>query len=163
MNLPLNIDLQQILLHALNFVILFAALYFLLYKPVKKFMDAREQKYKDMSDEAGKKLGEADRAVAELEEKLNGMSAEAEKQRTAILAGAQEQAAKRIGEANDEARKIVEQARDEAAAIRRKAVSDAEEDISRLAAESVGKAVMESAGKAFDTFLDAIEKEGKNG
>ena len=31
--MPLNINLQQILLHALNFVILFGAMYFLLYKP----------------------------------------------------------------------------------------------------------------------------------
>ena len=30
MNLPLNIDLQQVLLHLLNFTILFAILYFLL-------------------------------------------------------------------------------------------------------------------------------------
>ena len=29
--MPLNINLQQILLHALNFVILFGAMYFLLY------------------------------------------------------------------------------------------------------------------------------------
>ena len=41
MNVPLNIDWQQILLHLLNFVILFAILYFLLYDPVKKFMDKR--------------------------------------------------------------------------------------------------------------------------
>lgn len=42
MNLPLNIDWQQILLHAFNFVLLFAILYFLLYKPVKDFMEKRE-------------------------------------------------------------------------------------------------------------------------
>ena len=40
--MPLNINLQQILLHALNFVILFGAMYFLLYKPVKSFMDSRK-------------------------------------------------------------------------------------------------------------------------
>ena len=41
MNLPLNIDLQQIFLHMLNFVILAGGLYFILYSPVKKFMDQR--------------------------------------------------------------------------------------------------------------------------
>ena len=41
MNIPLNIDWQQILLHVLNFVILFGGLYFLLYKPVKNFMAKR--------------------------------------------------------------------------------------------------------------------------
>ena len=39
MNVPLNIDWQQILLHALNLVILIAGLYLLLFKPVKRFMD----------------------------------------------------------------------------------------------------------------------------
>ena len=36
MKLPLNIDWQQILLHALNLVILVGGLYALLFKPVKK-------------------------------------------------------------------------------------------------------------------------------
>ena len=41
MNLPLNIDFQQILLHLLNFVILAGGLYLLLYKPVNKFIKKR--------------------------------------------------------------------------------------------------------------------------
>ena len=44
MQLPLNIDWQQILLHALNLVILVGGLYALLFKPVKKFMDQRAEK-----------------------------------------------------------------------------------------------------------------------
>ena len=51
-NLPLNINLTQIFLHLLNFLILFAILYFLLYKPVKNFMEKREKTYRDMDDEA---------------------------------------------------------------------------------------------------------------
>ena len=47
--MPLNINLQQILLHALNFVILFGAMYFLLYKPVKSFMDSRKAHYEKMN------------------------------------------------------------------------------------------------------------------
>ena len=46
MDIPLNINWQQILLHLFNFAILFAGLYFLLYKPVKKFMEKREKYYK---------------------------------------------------------------------------------------------------------------------
>ena len=51
-NLPLNIDIQQILLHLLNFVILFGLMYFILYKPVRKFMDQRAEYYKKMDEEA---------------------------------------------------------------------------------------------------------------
>ena len=52
MNIPLNIDWQQILLHLFNFVILFAVLYFLLYSPVKKFMDERQKQFADFENEA---------------------------------------------------------------------------------------------------------------
>lgn len=52
--MPLNIDWQQILLHLLNFVILFAILYFLLYKPIKDFMQKRMDYYKSLYDEANK-------------------------------------------------------------------------------------------------------------
>ena len=55
MNVPLNIDWQQILLHALNLVILIAGLYLLLFKPVKRFMDERTQKYQSMADDAAEK------------------------------------------------------------------------------------------------------------
>ena len=52
MGLPLNIDWQQILLHLFNFLILAGGLYLLLYKPVKQFMDKREQTYQAMNDAA---------------------------------------------------------------------------------------------------------------
>ena len=42
MNIPLNIDWQQILLHFFNFSILVGGLYLLLFKPVKRFMEKRE-------------------------------------------------------------------------------------------------------------------------
>ena len=52
MNIPLNIDFQQILLHLLNFAILGGGLYLLLYKPVKQFMEKREAYYRQEHDDA---------------------------------------------------------------------------------------------------------------
>ena len=52
MNIPLNIDWQQILLHLLNFVILAGGLYLLLYKPVKAFMEKRQQYYQEQDAKA---------------------------------------------------------------------------------------------------------------
>ena len=54
MNIPLNIDWQQILLHLLNFVILAGGLYLLLYKPVKTFMEKRQQYYQEQDAKAAK-------------------------------------------------------------------------------------------------------------
>jgi len=52
MNIPLNIDWQQILLHFFNFSILVGGLYLLLFKPVKSFMAKREKHYADMESAA---------------------------------------------------------------------------------------------------------------
>ncbi len=47
MNIPLNIDLLQILLHMLNFVILAGGLYLLLYNPICKFIDGRRAAFEE--------------------------------------------------------------------------------------------------------------------
>ena len=81
--MPLNIDWQQILLHLLNFVILFAGLWLLLYKPVKKFMHERQAKYEKMDADAQKKSAEAEEKRAEYEKKLAAADAEIEEKRAA--------------------------------------------------------------------------------
>lgn len=48
MNIPLNIDWQQILLHMLNFTILALGLFLVLYNPVKKFMQKRKEYYEEI-------------------------------------------------------------------------------------------------------------------
>ena len=63
MNIPLNIDWQQIILHLLNFAILAGGLYFLLYRPVRKFMDQREEHYRQMENEAQQRLDQAKATV----------------------------------------------------------------------------------------------------
>ena len=62
MNIPLNIDWQQILLHLLNFVILAGGLYLLLYKPVKTFVEKRQLYYQEQDAKAAKTLAEIGRA-----------------------------------------------------------------------------------------------------
>ena len=74
--MPLNINLQQILLHALNFVILFGAMYFLLYKPVKSFMDSRKAHYEKMDEDAKAVLAEAEKTKAGYEAQLKSADEE---------------------------------------------------------------------------------------
>ena len=57
--IPLNIDWRQILLHLLNLVILFLILYFLLYNPVKKFMEKSKKHYEEQNKESEAKLADA--------------------------------------------------------------------------------------------------------
>ena len=71
MNIPLNIDWQQILLHLMNFVILAGGLYFLLYKPVKAFMDKRAAYYQEQADQAAQTTQAAQQLKADYEAKLS--------------------------------------------------------------------------------------------
>ena len=74
--MPLNIDFQQIFLHLLNFTILFGALYFLLYSPVKNFMAKRTAYYEDMDNQARQRLEDADQVKADYEQKLESAGEE---------------------------------------------------------------------------------------
>ena len=162
MNLPLNIDLQQILLHMFNFAILFAALYFLLYKPVKKYIDAREDEYKKASDEAKAKLREAEETKEKLGGELSEMREEARRECSEMAQNAQKQYQNRISEAEKQAEKIISDAEEQAQAIKRKALKDSGKDIAELVKESVGKAVIGSADEAFEAFLSSVEKGGED-
>ena len=77
MNIPLNIDWQQILLHLLNFVILAGGLYLLLYKPVKAFMEKRQQYYQEQDAKAAKTLADAEKTAAEVRQQLKNADADA--------------------------------------------------------------------------------------
>ena len=93
MNIPLNIDWQQILLHLLNFAILAGGLYLLLYKPVKAFLAKRERFYQDQADQAEKTRREAEALKAEAQARADAAGEEAkairEKARQDALADAQ--------------------------------------------------------------------------
>ena len=81
MNIPLNIDWQQILLHALNFVILVGGLYFLLFNPVKKFMAKREAYYRDMEQKAQQTMEDAEKLKADYASQLETADAEIDRRR----------------------------------------------------------------------------------
>ena len=89
MKLPLNIDWQQILLHALNLVILVGGLYALLFKPVKKFMDQRAENYQKMKADAEDAKAQAESLKAELSERMKQADAEAQTYRQEAMAKAE--------------------------------------------------------------------------
>lgn len=84
MNIPLNIDWQQILLHLFNFSILVGGLYLLLFKPVKNFMDKRAKHYADMES-----------AAVEREKSTAALEASMQQRQAALDAGAGREARRR--------------------------------------------------------------------
>ena len=163
--MPLNIDWQQILLHLLNFVILFAGLWLLLYKPVKKFMRERQAKYEKMDADAQKKSAEAEEKRAEYEKKLAAADAEIEEKRAAARKEMDAYEAMRKHASEEAAASVLASARESAAREKERAVADARSEIAGLVTSATEKLVLhESASEAYDEFLDAAERgEGEDG
>ena len=143
MNIPLNIDWQQILLHLLNFVILAGGLYLLLYKPVKTFMEKRQQYYQEQDAKAAKTLADAEKTAAEVRQQLKNADADA----AAKLAAAQKSAEQILADAHAAAQREHD-----------KLLSDAQKELKDLAVTATEKLVLQSDGDAFDQFLDAAER-----
>lgn len=156
--MPLNIDFQQVLLHMLNFAVLFAAMYFLLYNPVKKFMDGRDERIKEYEQKTGAALREAEKLREEYEEKLAEANAEAD----GIIAEARKTAAenteKTKAEAKAEAETIISNAKKAAEKEKSAAVKSASREIRELAETAAGKLVIEGKD-AYDSFFAAFEGE----
>lgn len=155
--MPLNIDWQQILLHWMNLAILTGGLYFLLYKPVKKFMDEREAHYSAVEQQAEGKMREAQQLLEQYQKKLDGVEEEAREIRAKAQQSAQEAAEAQRAEAEAEAKQIVLHAMAEAESSRERARLEAQHELRELAAAAANKLVLEQEADPFDLFLDAAE------
>lgn len=136
--IPLNIDWRQILLHLLNLVILFLILYFLLYNPIKKFIDKRKKYYADMDERTRSELEAARKQRADYDKLLSGADDEISARKRIAIA-----------EARAESERIIRSAEDNAAAILKKANLQADEIKQR--AEQQAK----------DALADVITKAAK--
>ena len=153
MNAPLNIDFTQILLHALNFVILAGALTLILYKPVKKFLDERRAHYEKLendNEEAAKKCAELKK---EYEEKLKEAdSVVAEMKREAEREMAQN-AGRYVDEAKKKAEAIVKAAEEEAEARKEHILESAQTEIEELVISATQKLMNGASDPKTDSAL----------
>ena len=157
--MPLNINLQQILLHALNFVILFGAMYFLLYKPVKSFMDSRKAHYEKMDEDAKAVHAEAGKTKAGYEAQLKSADEEIARRQEALQHAVDE----RRAQDEQQAGEIVRKAREDAAREHERVMEQAKGEISELVSAAAEKLVLSSTSDAYDKFLDTAEERKDNG
>lgn len=155
--MPLNIDWQQILLHLLNVTLLFAVLYFLLYSPVKKFMQKRVEYYSDLEKQANDKLADAEAMQKSLQEKQDSFDRDSAGKRQQIEAEAYKTAEKTLSDAKKEAEKLLELTRIKAEKEKEEIINEASGQISELAIEAAKKVVMDSTSNAYDKFLESAE------
>ena len=155
----LGIDIQQIFLHLLNFGILFGGLYFILYNPVKKFMDKRVEHYAQLENDAQTKLKDAEALKAEREESLSNLKTELTEKRA--------EAEKEIGlyrdsqtkAAREEAQKIIDNATATAKREHDRIIEQSSSELTDLAVKAAKKVMDEPVSESYDRFLDAAEKE----
>ena len=160
--MPLNINFQQIFLHLLNFTILFGALYFLLYSPVKAFMDKRTAYSEDLDRQAQEKLAEAERVRADYQQKLEDAGEEIRKKNLQAQQAATEAAQSQLEQAREEAARIVAKARTEAQAERERMTGEARQEISGMVTAAVEKLVLANTSAAYDQFLAAAEEDDRD-
>ena len=160
--MPLNINFQQVFLHMFNFALLFGAMYFLLYQPVKKFMDERAARYARMDEEAKAKLAEAEQSRADYEKKLADVNAEIEAKKAEAHAALDAELAAERASAQKSADELVEKSRKAAQSEREKILREAEGEISELVAAAAEKLVLQSTSEAYEQFLATAEERGAN-
>ena len=163
MNLPLNIDWQQILLHLLNFVILFGILFFFLYKPVKDFMDKREESYKKQRDDAKNALDEAERIKAEYEGKIAGAEEEISAMKAEAGAKTAEERTRMLEQTKTEVAGILEAAKKRGEIEHDKIIAEAQQEIADIVTTATEKIVLSAdVSKSYDEFLKSAEGNAKN-
>jgi F-type H+-transporting ATPase subunit b len=125
-------------MHIVNVAILLAALYYLLYKPVKKFMAARSGRIEKQIDEAGQKQEKAEAAFAESRDKLKEAEREAAETVSKGTQQAQTQADQILRSVRAEADGIVRQARTEADELRKNMRESIRDETASLAVSIAG-------------------------
>lgn len=111
----LDFNLVTILAEIINFLVFAVAIYFLLFKPVVKRIEAREQEKEQLLAEAQQKRQEAEQKLSKIEARLSDIDSEIEERLQEAFQQAQAERASLIEATQEEAEKILKQAESEAA------------------------------------------------
>ena len=161
MNIPLNIDWQQILLHFFNFSILVGGLYLLLFKPVKSFMEKREKHYADMEAAAVAREKDTEALKAAMAQREADFDAVLEEKRAAAAKEAEAFAQQQRDAAKAQADKILSDAKDAAESERQKIVAEANREAVAIAEDAMEKLMAAQTAQAYDAFGNAAQPAAK--
>lgn len=145
---------------AINIFILFTAMSYLLFNPVRDMLKKRQDKITSERDEAAKNKSVAENLKLEYEEKLKNVDKEAE----LILSEARKKAIKNeeniIAEAKQEADRIIRRANSEIELERKKAADDIKKEIIAVATLMANKVVAASVDeKTQDALIEETLRE----
>lgn len=164
MNIPLNIDFLQILLHMLNFVILAGGLSLLLYNPIQNFLTERaaklaeiEQKNKEAAEENEKMKAEYEEKMLSAKEEIAEMKKQAEQEWAAT-------SAQYIDAAKEKADAIIRSAEEEAEERKDHILESAQSEIGELVVAATQKLLSETVTPEHNSALydEFIRVAGEN-
>lgn len=158
MSIPLNIDWQQILLHLFNFAILAGGLYLLLYLPVKKFMEQRQNHYESMHQQAQQDREQAEKLKAEYEDKLSQVETAITQRKAEAEQELSQLRSQRVAEAKQEAEAILAKARESAKREQEELVSSASKELVDMAVTAAEKIALGADGDPYEQFLNLAER-----
>ncbi|MGI6169068.1 MAG: ATP synthase F0 subunit B [Christensenellales bacterium] len=159
MNIPLNIDWQQILLHLLNFSILTLGLYLLLYNPIRKFMKKRTDYYHALDSDAENKLKQVTDLEKSYQERLQHFETEIAEKKLQAMQEAQQGADAILQRANKEAEELLSETREAAMRERAKISEDTQKEVVSLAFAAAEKMIAQSSSDTLDQFIYAVKQE----
>ncbi|HET9641251.1 MAG TPA: F0F1 ATP synthase subunit B [Candidatus Paceibacterota bacterium] len=137
-----GIDWHLLIVNAINFALLLAALWYFLYGPLTRILEERRQKIAQGVAEAE----EAHKKLEEIEGARSSMLADAGKEAEAVLAHARENAAKkeheRVTAGEQAAARMVKEAEAQAAELKSRAIAESREEIAKLIVLGAEKALI---------------------
>ena len=156
--MPLNIDFLQVLLHMLNFVLLFGGLTLLLFNPICKFLDERKSYYEELEGKIAKGAESNAELRIEYEKKLKAADLEIANKKKQCEQEISELTTKCLKEAKDKANDIILAAERESEARKEHIIESAQSEIEELVLSTTQKLLAtavtpEQNGALYDEFL----------
>lgn len=159
----LGLDAQLIhdaILLMINIFFLFVLLSYLLFEPVRDFLNKRREKIRTELDSAAKNEQDALALKAEYEAKLKEINKEADEIMNEARKRAKGQEAEIVAEAKAEAGRIIARAQNEIVLEKKKALDDMKKEVVSIASMMAAKALSEAIStQAQNDLIDETLKE----
>ena len=159
----LGLSLTKVLLHLLNFAILFTCLWLILYKPVKKAVQDRQDRIAKQKQEAEENLRASETARAETERRLGEIDEELTEKRRTSDAAAVAAYEETVAKAEERAAAIVKEAEERAKEQADHILEEAKDEIKDVAVSLAENIIGTHINDVDDEMIDAAIKDWKNG
>ncbi len=140
----LGINPSFLLSQVVNFLILFAGLYFLLWKPILKMFDQRKERIQQGLEDAERAREERERAEAEFDKRVEEAAQERERIIARATDEAQEERKSILAQAEQDAEKVLIGAREEAQSERERILEELRGQVAVLAIAAANRLIGEA-------------------